>query len=376
MGTLRRRLRRLSIGPRAGPAKTVATAALRNGDELLSHRDWRVRLSNPTQDGRPDLRDVDFRGRALKDIDFSACRLDRSVFDGASLDRAVFTGADLSGTSFVAASLVGARMDAVRGLDGRFDRALLTGSSFIAANLAFTSFRHSLLDGADLRSATFFKADLRTASFRATTRAGVDFEEADTSCVLGGGARSDAWTATASACNAPSFASALRHFLSLLRLGDRAEPGLRAIEAGIECSQDPQHEVRGVLSSQLGWRIHLIAASAIALGGADEDTLELLWSVISRGSWASPQLVAAAALSDPKFVERAVPLLSDARVPSKGRGAVAAELLTRFRASIGSRAETIALELGATERDGFSFAAEWSARFEDLTEPTTDWPRP
>lgn len=365
MGKLHRRLRTLSVGPRHR-----ATGVLRNGAELLSDSAWRSRLVHPTQDGRPDLRDADFRGCSLEDLDLGGCRLDRSVFDGVLLNGTDFRNSDLSGASFVESAMEDAKFDAVRALDARFDRALLNGSTLVAANLAFTSFRHASLDGADLRSATFFSADLRNASFKATARSQTDFEEADTTCVVDGGEmRPSVWTAFARECGAASFAGALRHYMPMMGInGPGAETGLRAIEAAIEHSQDLQLELRGLLTSRLGWRVQLIGGCALMLGGAEAQTVDALWSVVGN-SWVSPQLVVAASRCDPRFVERAPHVMADASVPAKCRGAIAAALLTWFRDSIDSYVARTATALGSTAREGFAVAPRWATRFEAMTEP-------
>jgi hypothetical protein len=250
--------------------------------------------------------------------------------------------------------------------------SVLRFARLVAANLAFSSFRHASLDGADLTAATFLKADLRNCSFQSTVRVGTDFEEADTTCVFGGGAQSTVWTAYATDCNAPSFAGALRYYMSLKGLfGHGTDLGLRAIEAAIERSPDPQQEMRGLLTSRLGWRVQLIGACALMCGGTVAETAGVLWNVIERGSWVSPQLVAAAARCDPRFVERAHLAIGDPQVPMKARGAIAAMLLTFFREGLAADVARSATELGSTEQEGFLIAPRWAARMDELTEPTT-----
>ncbi len=368
MGALLRRLRQLSVGPRPVGG---STRVLRSGEALrCGEPGWRQRLTHPTDDGRPDLRDVDFRACSLAGVDLSGCRLDRSVFDGTSLGRTVFTTSDLSGASFVGSSLEEARFEAVRAHDVRFDRARLRGASFVAANLAFTSFRHAALDGADLRSATFLKADLRNAVVSASLRTGTDFEEADTTCVVGGDPRPSEWGELANAHHARSFASALRQWRSFMRLtGPAAELGLRAIEAAIEAASDHQQALRGLLAPQRDWRVALIGAVGMLSGGADQQTVELGWTHLERGSWVSPQLVVAAARADPGFVERASRVLAEARVQAKTRGALAAALLTWFPERLDPTVARLASDLSSSEREGFLIAVRWAQRFDELTAP-------
>ena len=361
MAKLLRRLRSLSIGPRPR-----APSTLKSGHDLFRSADWRASRVHPTEDGRPDLRCLDLRGAALGAVDLSGCRLDEVRFDGASLEGANLSGSDLRGATFVGCRLTAARLDAVNGLDSRFDDAALEGASLCASNFAFTSFRRARLEGAQLHSTTFFNADLRNASFVKTMRHGADFEDADTNGIVGGNASPTAWRDLA----APSFAGALRSYLSLMRLsGHSAEVGLRAVEAGIESTSALPQEVRGLLTSQVGWRVQLIGACAIVCGGLDAETAQTLWSAIEARSWVSPQLVVAAARADPRFVERAVPALANAHVPTKSRGALAAVLLAWFPAALLPEQRMKAMELGSTEREGFAIALRWAARFDALMEP-------
>lgn len=368
MGKLIRRLRTMSVGPRSR-----ATAALRNGAELLRESAWRARLTHPTQDGRPDLREVDFSGCDMADFDLSGCRLSRSVFDGASLNRIDLSGSDVSGATFVGATMVGTKLDAVCALDARFDGALMTGATLTAANLSFTSFRHASLANADLSAATFFGADLRNALLLSSSRAGTDFEDADTTCASSGAAaRPSQWREDAAQCGAPSFASALQHYSALMNLrGSLAAVGLRAVEAGIADSNDHLRQVRGLLLSRIAWRVPLISACALMLGGSNAKTNEVLWRVVGH-SFVSPQLVVAAANCDAHFIERAAPMLADANVPLKCRGAIAAMLLSGFGNRLDSYVERTATTLVSTEREGSSIARKWATRFEELTALVSD----
>lgn len=265
--------------------------------------------------------------------------------------------------------LTDARLDATRGIDARFDGSDLMGASLVASNLAFSSFRRAVLDGAQLQSTTFFKADLRNASFAQTMRHGADFEEADTTGIVGGNGSPTVWSAYAADCGAPSFAGALRHYLALKSLsGHGAELGLRAVEAGIESSSELQREVRGLLTSQFGWRVQLVGACVVECGGLDAETAQTLWSAIDAGSWVSPQLVVAAARNDLRFVERALPALAKGHLPIKARGAVAAALLSWFPGALAPDQRMKAMELGSTEREGFSIAPRWAARLDTLME--------
>lgn len=351
MTRLLRTLRNISVGPRT---RRATHTPLRSGFDLLAG-DWRTRLTQESHDGRPDLRDVDFRGCTLDDLDLSACRLDRSIFDGATLNRVRLSNSDVSAASFVACSLQDARLDAVRGLDTRFDRATLRGSSFVAANLAFTSFRHSDLLRSNLSVATFLNADLRNASLRECARSMTDFEGADTTCIDVDVELETKWTQLAREAHAPSFAGALRHHMSFLHLnGFGAELALRAAEAAIENSTELQIELIGLLQSQRGWRAQTIVACAALLGGASEETLDAMWSAITVGSWASPQLLVAVSKLDPEFRERADRLAERSKVDPKTRGAISACLQQTPQ---------------ATERVGFELASKWLARVESLTEP-------
>ena len=71
------------------------------------------------------------------------------------------------------------------------------------------------------------------------------------------------------------------------------------------------------------WRDQVIAAAAIAIGGADEALCASLWDAIDGTSWVVPQLVAAALLADPSFEPRAADRLgSPMRRPPKTIGAL------------------------------------------------------
>ena len=71
------------------------------------------------------------------------------------------------------------------------------------------------------------------------------------------------------------------------------------------------------------WRDQVIAAAAVALGGADDHLCAKLWDAIDGTSWVVPQLVAAALLADPSFEPRAAERLgSPMRRPPKTIGAL------------------------------------------------------
>lgn len=71
------------------------------------------------------------------------------------------------------------------------------------------------------------------------------------------------------------------------------------------------------------WRAQVVAAAALALGGADDALLAALWRAIDGASWAVPQLVAAAFFTDAAFEARAEErLLGPARRPPKTVGAL------------------------------------------------------
>lgn len=367
MGTLMRRLRRISVGPRAPTPKPA-----RFGPAILSNLDWRTRNTHPTQDGRPDLRRVDFRGCDLSGVDLSDCRLDGAVFDGASLVGTWLRRSDLSGASFVGACLSDATLDAVCAVDATFEGARLDRASLVAANLAFTSFRHACLEAADLSAATLFKADLRNASVEASHRLATDFEDSDTSCVAGRTLRKSEARTIAHACGAPVFADALPHSLSLMNLGGYgAELGLRAVEAAVECDRD---QVRGLITTPFGWRVQLVGACAVALGGADAVTIGAVWESIERGSWVSPQLVAVISRCDPQFFERAVSVMTNPTVREKSRAAAAQALLSWFRSRLDPSMERLAIELTNTVHEA-AITQRWHARLEELTEPVTSSPR-
>jgi hypothetical protein len=71
------------------------------------------------------------------------------------------------------------------------------------------------------------------------------------------------------------------------------------------------------------WKLQLVAAAALALGGADEMTRAALWRAIDGTSWVGPQLVAAAFVVDAEFATRAEErLLAGGRRPPKTMGAL------------------------------------------------------
>lgn len=238
-----------------------------------------------------------------------------------------------------------ANFDAVRAMDARFDRAVLHGASCVAANFAFTSFRHADLDGSNVTGATFFTADLRNARFENTVRTHADFEDADTTCV---------------SRTAP-FGVARRFYLGV------NERMLRAVEAAIECSDDAQADLQRLLrSAEFGWRDRVVASTGVMLAGANATTVEALWNALEESSWASPQLMVAAAKHDPALVERAVRFLQKSHLRQKTREACAAALLTWFR-------DSISLELADSLKsfegsEGFRVATRWAARFDELTQ--------
>jgi hypothetical protein len=362
MGVLRRRLRFLSVGPRS-PINVARASTPPSIDwrEHFSHPKWREALIDPATDGRPDLRGARFDGLSLTGLDFTRCRLDRATFREATLTRCDFSRSDLPGAIFTGATLKDVQLDAVNATEARFDSAHVEGTAtFVASNLAFTSFRRARLDGADLSGATFFSADLRNASFRQTRRHATDFEEADTTCVHVEVTRPTIWTKYAGDCGAPSFSAALAHYSSLKGLG--SERALRAVEAGVERADSVVDEVRGLLTSELGWRVQIVGACAIAMAAAEPELVDLLWDHIRANSWVSPQLAVAVKLIDDDFAAHAAAVLADESVSLKARGAVAA-LLAPGEVDAG-----LERTLAVTGKEGFELAKRWSHRLDMLTE--------
>jgi hypothetical protein len=71
------------------------------------------------------------------------------------------------------------------------------------------------------------------------------------------------------------------------------------------------------------WRAQLVGAAALVLGSGEPEPLAALWQAVDGASWAAPQLVGAAFVSDAAFEGRAEErLLGTTRRPPKTIGAL------------------------------------------------------
>ena len=96
-------------------------------------------------------------------------------------------------------------------------------------------------------------------------------------------------------------------YLDLLTLkSQRADAAVLATRAAVGADY-PADWINALLAER-GWRRHLVAAAAIVLVPRDGAHIDFdsLWARIDLGSWVLPQLIAAAAITDPGFESRAI----------------------------------------------------------------------
>jgi hypothetical protein len=94
-------------------------------------------------------------------------------------------------------------------------------------------------------------------------------------------------------------------YLPLLHLRrEAASESLAIIAKALAEDTVPSRQIIELLEEG-NWRAQLVGAVAVALHGPSDESVQALWAAIDRGSWVSPQLVAAASLVDPLFEGRA-----------------------------------------------------------------------
>lgn len=182
----------------------------------------------------------------------------------------------------------------------------------------------------------------------------------------------------------PSFRALFEenHYLELLHLPS-ARPVFELVAGAVAKSPDADREL-AALFLERNWRCHLVGAAALLAAGAGPTRLDLLWGALERGSWAAPQLAAAAWLLDDEFEPRARKLiLADtwpktlAALGSLYRQLPAPRLQVLAQLSqVAARKRDSADEEEA--RDGELYAREWMAKLVNATtEPMrARWRRP
>ncbi|MDY7227786.1 pentapeptide repeat-containing protein [Hyalangium rubrum] len=267
-------------------------------------------------DNLGDLRGIDLSGYQLPGAELVQARLEGATLDEADLSGASLELATLSGASLRWTALDGASLRACVALETRWDDASLEGAVLTAANLTGGSFRRAWLRGAHLNAATLKRADLRLANLEEADLRFCDLEDACVACVRRGRPRTyvSGLAELGERQGFPTFRDALELPLHELRTLERRNWALLHVEAGLEASPEPARELIALLREGY-WQCHLVAATALVLGGANEHTLPALWRRIDGNSQVHPQLVVAALLVDPDFERNATLRLSGALPP-------------------------------------------------------------
>jgi hypothetical protein len=261
-------------------------------------------------DNLGDLRGIDLTQEELPGADLVRARLDGAVLDDCGLQEARLELATLTGASLRQARLDRANLTACVALEAKWDDAFLEGAVLTASNLARSAFRRARLRDARFDRATLYGADLRNADLRDTSLSLCDLEDALLTCARWEPERvypyaDRSFVREARMAGYPSFAEPilmLQGFPGLLHLSNRQ--ALLHLEAGVDATADLNAEL-GALLKERNWRLHLVAAAAVVLGGANERTLAALWELLDRRSWCHPQLTVALLLRDPAFEDRA-----------------------------------------------------------------------
>jgi len=103
--------------------------------------------------------------------------------------------------------------------------------------------------------------------------------------------------------SAPSFTAlftAGRGYSRLLRLRSDDPDILATVAQGVQKSTSCDAEIAALLADT-DWCSQIVGACAIGLGGANPETLAMLYSTLDCASWASPQLAAIASVTDTDF---------------------------------------------------------------------------
>ncbi|WP_223757679.1 pentapeptide repeat-containing protein [Myxococcus sp. RHSTA-1-4] len=261
-------------------------------------------------DNLGDLRGIDLTQQELPGADLIRARLDGARLGDCGLQEARFEMATLTDTALTWARLGRANLTACVALGACWDDACMEGAVLTASNLARGSFRRARLRDARFDRATLFKADLRNADLRDTSLFLCDLEGALLTCVRLDPPRvyppaNRGFVREARRAGYSSFIEPILRVPGLSGLLHLLEPEyLLHMEAGVEASADLDAEVVALLKEK-NWRLHLVAATAVVLGGASERALSAVWERLAVGSWVHPQLTVAALLRDPDFESRA-----------------------------------------------------------------------
>ncbi|MFP2904850.1 pentapeptide repeat-containing protein [Pyxidicoccus sp. 3LFB2] len=265
-------------------------------------------------DNLGDLRGIDLTQQELRGADLVRARLEGAVLEDCGLQDARLELATLSGASLRHARMERADLTACVALEASWDDAVLEGAVLTASNLARSSFRRARLRDARFDRAVLYKADLRNADLRDTSLFLCDLEGALLTCarweperVYPYGYRD--FVREARTAGYPSF---IDPFLVVCGMRGRSMPLLRLrnredllhLEAAVDASANLDAELCALLEAS-DWRLHLMAAAAMVLGGAGDRALTALWDRLDDWSFAHPQLTVAALLTDPDFAAHA-----------------------------------------------------------------------
>jgi uncharacterized protein YjbI with pentapeptide repeats len=261
-------------------------------------------------DNLGDLRGIDLTQEELPGADLVRARLDGAQLEDCGLQEARLELATLSGASLRQARLERANLSACVALETCWDDAFLEGAVLTASNLARGSFRRAHLRDARFDRATLFKADLRNADLRDASLFLCDLEDALLTC-----ARFDpprvypyGYRDFVSEARRQGYPSFIDPFIlvcgmrgrSMALLGLRKREDLLHIEAGVDASTDLDAELCAMLKAS-DWRLHLLAAVTMVLGGAGASPLTALWNRLDVWSPVHAQLTVALLLRDPDF---------------------------------------------------------------------------
>jgi hypothetical protein len=325
-------------------------------------------------DNLGDLRGIDLTQEELPGADLVRARLDGAQLEDCGLQEARLELATLSGASLRQARMERANLTACVALGACWDDAFLDGAVFTASNLTRSSFRRARLRDARFDRTTLQLADLRNADLRDTSLFLCDLEDALLTCARFDPPRvypyaSRTFVREARRAGYPSFVEPILVPYGLHGLLDlRNRQTLKHIEAGVEASSDLDAEVVALLKER-NWRLDLVAAAAVVLGGANTSALTAMWEILDRWSWAHPQLTVALLLRDADFKAHARDRMRAARPTQLESGSSG---MSDLRACLewGLHLRTTATRLPTTDLRGtVVHAHRWLLRLREQVDP-------
>lgn len=160
-------------------------------------------------------------------------------------------------------------------------------------------------------------------------------------------------------------------YLELLHLPS-ARPVFERVAAAVAASPDADAELEALFLER-NWRCHLVGASALLATGPTPRRLEALWGALERGSWAAPQLAAAAWVLDGEFEPRAREMILADTWPKTlaALGALYRQLPAPRLQVLAQLSEVAARKRDDADadeaRDGDRYARDWLGRLVSAT---------